>query len=921
MKNNKTINTRGSEWRKWDLHVHTPKSLFHNYQAKDNDDVWETFIKDLEALPAEFKMLGINDYLFIDGYRKVLEYKSQGRLQNIDLILPVIELRLAKFCGNKQFKRINFHIIFSNDISADVIQSQFLNGLSAKYKLDPNSNQQNWGGVITKENLANLGNAIKATVPQNELQNYDTDLKEGFNNLNLEIEQIFEVLQNAEQYFAGKYLTCVGKTEWDSLNWNDNSIAEKKSIINSVDIVFTAAKNIENFNKAKNKLIESNVNSLLLDCSDAHNNSDSTDKDKIGNCNTWIKADTTFEGLKQIIFEPDERVKIQQDKPDEKRGYQVIDSVTLNEDKFWNGVIYLNENLNTIIGGRSTGKSTLLKSIAKKINDKITFEDEKEFIKNHLDGISIRWNDGEEGVERDIDFFPQSYMHDIADDNEKTNYLIRKVISNKSENKLLIEYDTKNNELKKSLSKNILDVFQSQSDIEILQLQLKETGDKKGVETEIQRLNTKIQELSKNATITSQELDIYQNSLKDIAEKEQLIKQFDNDLLLLSSLKNKSIIDSYYISEFDHLSSLVKNDVIISFNELKDAANKKWAEYIDVVNRNVQIKKQEHLTQIKQVKNSDLFKKGSQYYSDNKELNDIQNKLKEENSKLQEIKELKEKLSQLNSRKTATITQIVADHDSYNSNAQSLVQNLKIEHDEVKISTKFTCKKQEIKSFLENRLNQRGYDRQQYVSGFVDKYESDITNISESFLNKALNNEIEYKNYNDNQNVVTDFFTTNWFNISFELSYQNDVFDEMSQGKQAFVILKLLLEFSTKECPILIDQPEDSLDNRAIYNELVQYLRTKKKQRQIILVTHNPNVVVSADAENVIVANQDGKNSKNRDSVKFQYISGSLESTKINDNTNSIVLESQGIREHVCEILEGGKEAFEKRERKYGFKK
>jgi len=51
----------------------------------------------------------------------------------------------------------------------------------------------------------------------------------------------------------------------------------------------------------------------------------------------------------------------------------------------------------------------------------------------------------------------------------------------------------------------------------------------------------------------------------------------------------------------------------------------------------------------------------------------------------------------------------------------------------------------------------------------------------------------------------------------------------MSDGKKAFVILKLLLEFSHKECPILIDQPEDSLDNRAIYNELVAYLKQKRK--------------------------------------------------------------------------------------------
>jgi len=294
--------------------------------------------------------------------------------------------------------------------------------------------------------------------------------------------------------------------------------------------------------------------------------------------------------------------------------------------------------------------------------------------------------------------------------------------------------------------------------------------------------------------------------------------------------------------------------------------------------------------------------------------------LTKENNRLQEIKELEEKLLQLNTRKAIAINQIINDYSSYKSNAEFLFQNLKIEHDQVKITTKISCRKQDIQEFLESRLNQRGYERQQYVIDFAANYDSDIVEISKEFLISALENKIEYKNYNTSQNVINDFFTKNWFDISFELYYQNDIFTEMSPGKQAFVILKLLLEFSTKECPVLIDQPEDSLDNRAIYNELVQYLRAKKKQRQIILVTHNPNVVVSADSENIIVANQNGKNSKNKNKIRFQYVNGSLEHSNSKDESNEIVLESQGIREHVCEILEGGKEAFEKREKKYGFK-
>ena len=121
----------------------------------------------------------------------------------------------------------------------------------------------------------------------------------------------------------------------------------------------------------------------------------------------------------------------------------------------------------------------------------------------------------------------------------------------------------------------------------------------------------------------------------------------------------------------------------------------------------------------------------------------------------------------------------------------------------------------------------------------------------------------------------------------------------MSEGKKAFVVLKLLLDFSKKECPILLDQPEDSLDNRAIYKELVEYIKAKKKTRQIIIVTHNPNLVVGADSENVIVANQDGSNSKNKDGIKFQYINGSLENSKKRYINIETVLDSQGIREHI----------------------
>lgn len=130
----------------------------------------------------------------------------------------------------------------------------------------------------------------------------------------------------------------------------------------------------------------------------------------------------------------------------------------------------------------------------------------------------------------------------------------------------------------------------------------------------------------------------------------------------------------------------------------------------------------------------------------------------------------------------------------------------------------------------------------------------------------------------------------------------------------------LIVGLSKSKAPILIDQPEDNLDNRSITTDLVEYLKNKKLERQILLVTHNPNIVVNADAENIIIANQKGQNDTETSSPYiFDYINGAIENSFPPVKNEKDLLKSMGIREHIAEIVEGGKEAFKKREEKYGF--
>jgi predicted ATP-dependent endonuclease of OLD family len=186
----------------------------------------------------------------------------------------------------------------------------------------------------------------------------------------------------------------------------------------------------------------------------------------------------------------------------------------------------------------------------------------------------------------------------------------------------------------------------------------------------------------------------------------------------------------------------------------------------------------------------------------------------------------------------------------------------------------------------------------------------------EALLNRIFDGSVNF-NKNKNLKEMTKALLDDYFEITYDLKQGNDLLNHMSPGKKGIVLFQLFLEVSSSKVPILIDQPEDNLDNRTVYKTLNEFIKNKKIDRQIIMVSHNPNLVVSTDSENIIVANQNGLVV---DSIRFDYINGALEETKTKNDTEPNILKQQGIREHVCEILEGGVEAFKKREEKYNIR-
>ncbi|MBZ4651177.1 hypothetical protein [Thermosipho sp. (in: thermotogales)] len=164
---------KGSEWRKWDLHVHTPFSILNNqFGNPDEKTTWDKYVTTLfkKAIEKNIAVIGITDYFVVEGYKKIKnEYLNNGKIieklgfedgeikkiRRI-LLLPNIEFRLNKLVGSN---RINFHVIFSDKVSVEDIEENFLREIKFVYEGTPQNEDEELS--LSINNLRKLGNKLK----------------------------------------------------------------------------------------------------------------------------------------------------------------------------------------------------------------------------------------------------------------------------------------------------------------------------------------------------------------------------------------------------------------------------------------------------------------------------------------------------------------------------------------------------------------------------------------------------------------------------------------------------------------------------------------------------------------------------------------------------------------------------------------
>ncbi|PKM75315.1 MAG: hypothetical protein CVU92_01970 [Firmicutes bacterium HGW-Firmicutes-17] len=929
--------SRGSEWRRWDLHVHTPETNKNDlFNGSSPEEKWNTFYSDVETYIGDgddplknIAAIGITDYLSIENYLKI---KRDNRLpQSVALVLPNIEMRIAIPAQNSP---VNIHFIFDPAFD-NHIESRFLGKLKFSY---PGHGE--FSAIRTE--IVRLGKAFDNSLQETAAYKKGIELfLPSFDS----IKNIFDVNKDMKEHV----IIAVANSSTDGIsgigNGNGQMQGVKRSILHFIDLVFSGNPSDRDYYLGKKT--SSPINVLQAECGglkpcihgcDAHENAKLFEPDHQRYC--WIKADPTFSGLKQIVYEPEERVCISAMKPQVKPSYQVIESMTIEHPDFQSDPVVFNDKLNCIIGGKSTGKSILLHNLARAISLKQVVE------KCEIAGLKVRgdkkskpmtweldpnmvtvnWLDGTASAERKIVYIPQTYLNRLADSSEETTeidniveqiVLERKDKSGKPLSNAKTILLSKIDKLKSSTASKLFELIRKHEQFMHTEELTANIGKKELVEQELADLRKQRDELSQSLRLSDEDIKSYDTAVANIDCQLRKIEKIENEIIKITN--TVSIVQS--IGVFDGLSEETFGKVSAVIDTLISTANVSWnAQKFEIIaeleiKREASIKLRDDSTVVHDKLKGTIESSNA--------IKELAAKMSVETEKLKQIEGFEQTALEVKNQFNTLLDDISASlinfRSYYDEFADYINQNTQSEDVDLSYSVQIPFRQEDFVSKWIDVFGIKSIKSRELVNTETFASSDYTIDLIKSIIMKTLNGEIVPLKSATNEQALRSILD-DWFNVKYVVQMGNDTMGKMSPGKKALVLLKLLIKLADSDCPILIDQPEDDLDNRSIYDLLIEFIRNKKINRQIIIVTHNANIVLGADADEIIVANQDGIDSAKK-SHRFEYRSGSIENDlsvyKSDGTLDDGVLNARGIQRHICDILEGGIIAFEKRKRKY----
>ena len=1001
---------RGSEWRKWDLHVHSPAS-----EGFSGD--WNQFI--IQLGNADCDVIGINDYFSVSGYREVLRrihepgaetegnkaYRAALDLLREKTLFPVVECRMTNVVIGKSKKgspRVNFHLIFSNQIDvADV--ERFIRGLKVKGK--------------------SIG------------ERYN-DSKFLLNDVSVDFHQVVHELKD-DKTFEGQFLVWIPYDEHGGIDDID-PVADKllkEGLIYEADVLGSSSKKqAEFFLWEDQKYSHQQYREWFgkrkpcIKGSDSHSVNDELGKlkdhrSKPTNKYCWIKADPTFNGLCQIVHEPAERVYVGAKPPKLEEVSQnrtrFISAIEIRkaedasiEDEWFDCAFPVNHDMVAIIGDKGTGKSALADVLGllgnthcdpayfSFLNKERFCEKNGRIAKNYV--ATLTWEDkstttldlnqkpNTEDVEL-LKYIPQSYLEKICTEttsgeaSEFQSELRKVIFSHIGEHERLgqrsledlISY--KSEEIRQQIESQKLEVRSLNSAIVRLEEKASERY-RKEIEGKLvlKKRELMAHDQSKPKPVEKpQNIDKEQKSALEeieakLTEEREKLRKIEDEISTAQSRRDQLTTQSATAEKLStrlktlqlHLDEFVSSnrsefeelgldiDAIVRFQIDETTLSEKsqgLADSLEEVRAALDpesdsgLQKSQDNLQASIGSLGDALDLPNKQYQEYVEASDQWERRRNEivgdenqdgslenlKHQLDEIKnEVPIELSNLKSQRTnvartihkniATIRHV---YDDLFAPVQNLIEegilsqqgfNLQFASSIVdhSFSSRFFdhyinqgvagsfCGKERGAALLDSLMEECDFNNEDESIAFVENVVRHLGNDLRTSKTQTMEVASQLRKKVELGDLYDYLWCFGYVEPEYALTLDGKDLAQLSPGERGTLLLVFYLLVDRSRAPIVVDQPEENLDSKTVYRLLIPVIKEIKKRRQVIMVTHSPNIAVVCDAEQVIHAEID-RAEKNR----VSYEIGSIESEQMN--------------KYLIDVLEGTRPAFENREAKY----
>lgn len=1021
---------RGSEWRKWDLHIHSPGTKKNDGYKGSAGNIWDEYCKRIEG--SDVQVFGITDYFSADGYLNTVREFRARYAGSTKTFFANIEL-CTNDVVNKQSEEVNLHVVFNPSVSTEKVK-EFLSNLKINAT---NSNGRNF----TAAELKSEANFETATTTREFIR----EALEGTFGSKAELTDhllMFTAINNdGIRVVRGAKRKEAISDELDKFSHgffgNSNNTA-----------YYLDPKRLESDDETEAKPVVAGCDAHSLNDLDNWLGKVVLRDGQIFKQSTWIKADPTFDGLKQIIFEPTGRVFIGEEPEIESRvrnnSRRYLKNLHIDQVDGYGGrfgswfvdeKIELNKELIAVIGNKGGGKSALMDILGLlgnshnqrynrtgKAEELFSFLNKEKFLKANCASNfigEIHWYAGapdtaqldanvDDTLPEKLEYLPQKYLEKICtniDDDEfrhKLNEVIFRYIEEDDRygtNSLdeLVAYLTtqatediaaaagalhKHNESVVHLERKVTSEYKKEIESRIALKEAEVVAHTEARPTvvpkppevnvaasaEIGILERKLNELGEKIAAAEREKAPAAKQAQDLHQSRQAIERQANALRGLEEqykvlFENAGVkfADIVKISiDFDSLDSAIQSkrervDALLSLLRTKDEIQALGLKSTDA----------EKAVQASEVCQRDSLEAKRKELVDrlDKPTRDYQNYLRQEGEWQAKHKHL---LGPDENPPNHTLNWFKQELQRITGTYPGELQSLRIDREmaskdvfgkKKRLIAFYAAVKQSIdKEIATYRDDLRGYAISIDASLRLDSafYEDFFRFISQAVKGSFCGGEdgktqlrklVEQVGAWDDETAIFQFLTTivdyldndkrpslperesrvrdifrqlkdkknpvEFYDFLFGFEYLKTKYDlkvdgkdlsELSPGERGGLLLVFYLMLDKREIPLVIDQPEDNLDNKSVYEILVTFLKKAKRRRQIIIATHNPNLAVVADAEQIIHVSIDkaGQGASRND---FSFKAGSIEDPDIN--------------KLVVDILEGTLPAFDNRRLKY----